>query len=113
MQKAPPGHARPGLAAGIACLLAGVAMAHTALAQTTVPHGDSRDRLLATNACVKCDLAGVDLAGLNLMGADLSQADLSRANLAGAYLIGATLYQARLTGANLSGAVIGGANLSA
>ena len=65
------------------------------------------DRLLDTDACVECDLAGVDLSGKRLKGVDLE-----RANLAGANLSDTNLSEANLKGADLSGANLRGADLS-
>ena len=83
-------------------------------------------RLISSNGCPGCDLAGAvltrvnlsgaDLSGANLAGAKLNLADLSGANLSGANLQGASLggvdlAGADLTGANLTGAVLQGAYL--
>ncbi len=83
-------------------------------------------RLIETNSCPSCDLAGavlnrIDLSGANLEGAnlagarlylaDLSGANLRNANLQGAGLGGADLARADLRGANLTGAVLEGAYL--
>ncbi|HHL33528.1 MAG TPA: pentapeptide repeat-containing protein [Desulfobulbaceae bacterium] len=65
------------------------------------------DRLLDTDACVECDLAGVDLSGKRLKGVDLE-----RANLAGADLSDTNLSEANLKGADLAGANLRGADLS-
>ena len=81
-------------------------------AQPSTAQTENRNRLIATNSCVACDLRGVSLVGQNLLGADLREADLSRADLRGAFLIGANLSKARLVGINLSGAVIGGTVMS-
>lgn len=97
------------------------------------PVGSSRpasqqnfQKLIKTNECPACDLAGVvltriDLSGANLEGAnlagaklfltDLSGANLKDANLQGAGLGGADLAGADLRGANLTGAVLEGAYL--
>jgi uncharacterized protein YjbI with pentapeptide repeats len=64
-------------------------------------------RLVETNSCRDCDLAG---AVLNRV--DLSGADLEGANLAGAQLYLATLVGANLKNANLQGAALGGADLA-
>ncbi len=84
------------------------------------------NRLIQTNSCPGCDLAGAvltrvnlagaDLSGANLAGAKLNLADLSGANLSGANLQGASLggadlANADLTGANLTGAILQGAYL--
>lgn len=63
--------------------------------------------LLATRACVRCDLRGADLAGqnlgrVNLEGANLSEANLTGTNLGESYLMGAQLDRAQLQGAQLS-----------
>ena len=83
-------------------------------------------RLVETNGCPACDLAGavlnrIDLSGANLEGAnlagtrlylaDLSGANLRNANLQSAGLGGADLARADLRGANLTGAVLEGAYL--
>lgn len=83
-------------------------------------------KLIKTNACPACDLAGVvltrinlakaNLEGANLAGAkffmtDLSGANLKNTNLQGAALGGADLAGADLRGANLTGAVLEGAYL--
>jgi len=83
-------------------------------------------KLIKTNECPACDLAGVvltrvDLSGANLEEAnlagaklyltDLSGANLKNANLQGAGLGGADLAGADLRGANLTGAVLEGAYL--
>ncbi len=44
------------------------------------------DQLLATNACVECDLRAAPLGGVDLSGAVLDLADLTRATLTGAQL---------------------------
>ena len=83
-------------------------------------------KLVKTNRCPDCDLAGavlnrVDLSGADLRGANLagarlylaglSGADLRNANLQGAGLGGADLAGADLRGANLTGAILAGAYL--
>jgi uncharacterized protein YjbI with pentapeptide repeats len=83
-------------------------------------------KLIKTNECPFCDLAGVvltrvnlsganlegaNLAGAKLLLADLSGANLKNANLQGAALGGADLAGADLSGANLTGAVLEGAYL--
>jgi len=93
-------------------------------------------RLLQTNECVGCNLAGAglkdtnlqaaNLEGANLEGADLERAnlqqtnllganlqgaDLGKTNIAGANLANANLYDADLEKANLEGANLEGANL--
>ena len=83
-------------------------------------------KLIKTNECPSCDLAGVvlnrvdlseaNLEGANLAGAklylaNLSNANLKNANLQGAGLGGADLCGADLRGANLTGAVLEGAYL--
>lgn len=73
-------------------------------------------QLLATKACVQCDLSGAGLVMADLQGADLREADLrfanlSQANLAGADLTGADLSGASLHSANLMGATLLGANI--
>ncbi len=63
-------------------------------------------RLVLTNECAGCDLAGVTLLEAHLIGADLRNANLQWANLTGANLEGADLTGADLTGANLTGAFL-------
>lgn len=58
--------------------------------------------LLATRACVGCDLQGVDFSRINLDGVNLQNADLT----------GAVIESARLVGANLAGATLDKVNLS-
>ena len=69
------------------------------------------DRLLDTDACVECDLAGVDLSGKRLKGVDLERADLAGANLSDVNLSEANLKGADLSGANLRGADLSEADL--
>ena len=75
------------------------------------------NRLIQTNSCPGCDLAGVvltrvDLSGANLAGANLAGAKLNLANLSGANLSGANLQGASLGGADLANADLTGANLT-
>lgn len=76
-------------------------------AQAAAAKQQTVERLLDTDACVECDLAGVDLSGKRLKGVDLE-----RANLAGANLSDTNLAEANLKGANLSGANLRDADLS-
>ena len=76
-------------------------------AQAAAKKQQTVERLIDTDACVECDLAGVDLAGKRLKGVDLE-----RANLAGANLSDTNLAEANLKGANLSGANLRDADLS-
>jgi len=74
-------------------------------------------RLLATGACVGCDLRGVDLSGLSLDNIRLSWSDLTDSNLRGVSmrgvnLVGADLHNADLTNADLRGSVLKKANLT-
>jgi len=74
-------------------------------------------KLIKTNECPSCDLAGVvltrvDLSGANLEGANLAGAKLNLADLAGANLKNANLQGAKLGGADLAGADLRGANLT-
>lgn len=64
------------------------------------------NRLLTTNLCPDCNLAGADLRGAHLIGADLSGADLSGADLSWVNLEGADLTKANLEGADLTGAFL-------
>jgi uncharacterized protein YjbI with pentapeptide repeats len=78
-------------------------------------------RLLQTNECVGCNLAGAalkdtnlqaaNLAGANLQGADLERAKLQKTNLSGANLQGADLGKTNITGANLANANLFDADL--
>ena len=68
-------------------------------------------RLLSTNMCAACDLAGANLRGAHLIGADLRKADLTGADLSWANLEGADLTNANLEGANLTGAFLTNASL--
>ncbi len=63
-------------------------------------------KLIKTNACPSCDLAGVVLTRI-----DLSDANLEKANLAGAQMFLTDLSNANLRNANLQGAKLGGADL--
>ena len=74
-------------------------------------------KLIKTNECPSCDLAGVvltrvDLSGANLEGANLAGAKLNLADLSGANLKNANLQGAKLGGADLAGADLRGANLT-
>ncbi len=74
-------------------------------------------KLIKTNECPSCDLAGVvltrvDLSGANLEGANLAGAKLYLADLSGANLRNANLQGAKLGGADLAGADLRGANLT-
>ena len=86
----------------------------------------SKEQLLATNSCPRCDLSGVDLDRANLTGANLEGAILSKAkfrlatltkanlrntDLRDAELGGADLAEADLRGADLRGATLAGAYL--
>jgi hypothetical protein len=64
-------------------------------------------RLLKTNECVGCNLAGAALKDTNLQAANLE-----RANLQGADLERANLQQTNLLGANLQGADLGKTNVA-
>lgn len=69
------------------------------------------ERLLETNRCVECDLAGADLTKAKLEGAYLERANLEGANLRGANLENANLKAANLIGANLTDADLEEADL--
>ncbi len=79
-------------------------------------------RLLKTNECNGCNLAGLDLSGQSFVGANLEQAnltgcklrgaDLRRANLKAARLVKAEMQQVRLDGALLKRANLSYANLT-
>jgi uncharacterized protein YjbI with pentapeptide repeats len=69
------------------------------------------DKLLDTDRCVDCDLAGVDLAGKSLGDVDLERADLQGSNLAGIKLRGANLKGVNFSGANLQKADLREADL--
>jgi uncharacterized protein YjbI with pentapeptide repeats len=78
-------------------------------------------RLLKTNECVGCNLAGAalkdtnlqaaNLEGANLQGADLERANLQQTNLLGANLQGADLGKTNIAGANLANANLFDADL--
>ncbi len=68
-------------------------------------------RLLDTNECYHCDLAGLDLSGKSLDGADLEEADLTGCNLENADLSEAILKGAILVNANLKKANLEDADL--
>ncbi|MGL5794488.1 MAG: pentapeptide repeat-containing protein [Waterburya sp.] len=82
---------------------------------------DDLTRLLKTNECVGCNLAGAvlkdtnlqaaNLEGANLEGADLERANLQQTNLKGANLEGADLGKTNFTGANLANANLFDADL--
>lgn len=87
----------------ILLILLGPAFARTPLADLQT---HNVRRLLATNACPHCDLAGVNLQGAHLIGADLRWANLTDADLSWVNLEGADLENANLTRANLTGAFL-------
>lgn len=96
-------------AATVTCALllaATPALAEAPLAEPTQTQQNNARRLVLTNECAGCDLAGVTLLEAHLIGADLRNADLTEANLTGANLEGADLEGADLTGANLTGAFL-------
>lgn len=86
----------------------------------------AQEKLLDTNKCYECDLAGLDFSGANFKNADLEKADLTgcnfsgasfkNANLKGAILVntdlrnadlrGADFYRADLSGSDLTGAKV-------
>jgi uncharacterized protein YjbI with pentapeptide repeats len=78
-------------------------------------------RLLQTNECVGCNLAGAalkdtnlqaaNLAGANLQGADLERAKLQKTNLSRANLEGADLGKTNISNANLANANLFDADL--
>ncbi len=82
---------------------------------------DDLTRLLKTNECVGCNLAGAalkdtnlqaaNLEGANLQGVDLERANLQRTNLKGANLQGADLGKTNIAGANLANANLFDADL--
>ncbi len=69
------------------------------------------ERLLQTNECGECDLAGAPLAQKNLAKAILAKANLQGADLRGAVLRMADLEGANLKDADMSGAVLEAADL--
>ncbi|MBE7380103.1 MAG: pentapeptide repeat-containing protein [Leptolyngbya sp. SIO1E4] len=91
-----------------AVFLVGPAMAETPLDEI---RPFNVRRLLTTNGCPDCDLAGANLRGAHLIGADLRRADLTGADLSWANLEGADLTKANLEGANLTGAFLTNATL--
>lgn len=72
------------------------------LAKPTPAQQRNVQRLILTNECANCDLAGVALLEAHLIGADLRSANLTGANLTGSNLEGADLTGANLTNANLT-----------
>ena len=72
----------------------------------------SLDRLLRSNSCKQCDLAGAVLVRAELSGANLAGANLAGADLKEVSLIGARLNGANLAGADLSGALLEGATMT-
>ena len=76
-------------------------------ATESVTAGENREKLIKTNSCRGCDLAGVDLNRVDLTNADLEGADLSQAKM---YLTNLT--KANLRNANLRGVSFGGADLA-
>ena len=109
------------LVAGLPCISYG------AVVGSSRPEAQANfQKLIKTNSCPSCDLAGVvltrinlsdanlenaNLAGAQLFLTDLSDANLRNANLQGARLGGADLGGADLRGANLTGAILEGAYL--
>jgi len=91
---------------------------HAALVGSPRPIAQENfQRLIKTNECPSCDLAGVvltrvDLSGANLEGANLAGAKMYLANLAGANLKHANLQGTGLGGTDLAGADLRGANLT-
>ena len=69
-------------------------------------------RLLETNSCKSCDLAGAVLVKASLTGANLTDANLAGADLRDVNLIGAVLTGANLAGADLSGALLQDASMT-
>lgn len=63
-------------------------------------------RLILTNACPGCELAGVNLSARHLIGADLRQANLQGANLSNTNLEGADFTAANLTETDFTGAFL-------
>ncbi len=76
-------------------------------AAESITVGENRAKLIKTNSCRGCDLAGVNLNRVDLSNADLEGADLSQAKM---YL--ANLTKANLRNANLRGVSFGGADLA-
>ena len=99
--------------AAIAVLLAATpSLAEAPTQLPTLTQQNNIRRLVLTNECMGCDLAGVELTEAHLIGADLRDANLQFANLTGSNLEGADLKGADLTGANLTGAFLTHANLA-
>lgn len=77
----------------------------------------AKEKLLATRACVQCDLSnasfdkGTDLKGADLTGAKLIEASFYRTDLTNANFADADLSKANLSMADLTNAGFGGANL--
>lgn len=84
-------------------LAATPALAEAPLAEPTLRQQNNARRLVLTNECAGCDLAGVTLLEAHLIGADLRNADLTGANFTGSNLEGADLTGANLTGADFTG----------
>lgn len=99
-------------------LLSALVMGMPSLAETSEETVTSEmrainiQRLMLTNQCYKCDLAGVDLSNTHLIGADLRNAVLTGADLSWSNLEGADLAGANLTGANLTGVFLTNASLA-
>jgi uncharacterized protein YjbI with pentapeptide repeats len=72
---------------------------------------ENLEKLIKTNSCKGCDLAGLNLNRMEFSGADLEGADLSLAKLFLTNLSGANLKNAILTGAGFGGADLGEADL--
>jgi uncharacterized protein YjbI with pentapeptide repeats len=101
-----------------------ISTSETAKSSVTLPQesiSNNLTRLLQTNECVGCNLAGValkdtnlqaaNLEGANLQGADLERANLQQTNLLGANLQGADLGKTNIAGANLANANLFDADL--
>lgn len=76
-------------------------------AAESVTAGENKEKLIKTNSCKGCDLAGVNLNRADLSNADLEGADLSQAKM---YLVNLT--KANLRNADLRGVSFGGADLA-
>ncbi|MEL6231271.1 MAG: pentapeptide repeat-containing protein [Cyanobacteria bacterium J06627_3] len=95
-----------------------VLMGHPGLAETPAEsivddiRATNVQRLILTNECYRCDLAGMDLSQTHLIGADLREATLAGADLSWSNLEGADLTNVNLTGANFTGAFLTNASLA-
>ncbi len=96
----------------IACVIAfAFGDADIASSAASVTAKENLEKLIKTNSCRGCDLAGLNLNRMDFSGADLEGADLSLAKLFLTNLSGANLKNAILTGAGFGGADLGDADM--